>query len=302
MYTYLPWVLLGLLFFVSPAKTWSPQFGSSAATDRRLNPLPSVDWLRRADDEMNIRLPGSRPFRLRATFHAYPGLDFAKPGKSEIITGDGTYEETWLSPERWRREVTFGSYHAVEIRADGMRTFQTTSGMRTFQTTSDYEPSRLLMLLDALLYPVPRLLLEPQLQKDPPLWTLRELSAGPLRYVQLRYVEDGGNGHSYPHSYNLTPQGILVRSDDEMAMMTSWQDDENFGGRIVPRLISVRAMDRELLTVRVSIQGVPAEPSQIVQIAGPTAELGLTLKPFHWNEVHRAKVLDPVMVFAPGNL
>ena len=46
---------------------------------------------------------------------------------------------------RWRREVTFGAYHAVE----------TDSGQaRKMQASSDYEPVRVLMLMESLLFPV----------------------------------------------------------------------------------------------------------------------------------------------------
>ena len=132
----------------TPAQAIRPQtFDSKSPTD----------WFRRADDLTNIRLPGSVPFHMKVTFHAFPGIDFTKPGKSTIVTGDGIYEETWVSPEKWRREVTLGTYHAVEVRADGVR---------KFQATSDYEPSRVLMLLRALLYPMPRFLLEPEIQEE----------------------------------------------------------------------------------------------------------------------------------------
>ena len=91
-----------------------------------------IEWFRRANDATNIRLPGSTPFRMKVTFHAFPGIDFSKPGQSPIQSGDGVYEEVWLSPEKWRREITFGDYHAVEVRADGVR---------KMQSSSDYEPS-----------------------------------------------------------------------------------------------------------------------------------------------------------------
>ncbi len=78
---------------------------------------------------------------MRVAFRAFPGEDFSPPGESLILTGDGVYDETWLSPETWSREVTFGTYRAVETHV---------GGVREFQASSDYEPSRVLMLLDAL--------------------------------------------------------------------------------------------------------------------------------------------------------
>ncbi len=81
------------------------------------------------------------------------------------------YEEVWLSPQRWRREITFGSYHAVEVRADGVR---------KMQSSSDYEPSRVLMLLSAVLAPIPRSILEPELDEAKMHWKVEHLTAGKL--------------------------------------------------------------------------------------------------------------------------
>jgi hypothetical protein len=60
-------------------------------------------WFQRAGEQRNLRLPGSTPFHLKVTFRAFPGLELLPPGKEQILTGDGVYEETWLSPYEWRR-------------------------------------------------------------------------------------------------------------------------------------------------------------------------------------------------------
>jgi TonB family protein len=54
----------------------------------------------------NIRAPGSPPFHLRLRVHA------------EHITTkpvDGTYDEVWLIPNKWRREVTFPGFTQAEV-------------------------------------------------------------------------------------------------------------------------------------------------------------------------------------------
>ena len=174
-----------------------------AAAQLRANPQPAAppqpqtatDWFRRADSLTNIRLPGSAPFHLKVTFHAYPGVDFNPPknpapaiapvpGHPFIITGDGTYEETWLSPEKWRREVNFGSYHAVEVRADGAR---------KFQASEDYEPARVLMLMEALFEPVPRYLIRPEMDAHPHRWDVESKSAGSVPYVSVSHRFDWGS-------------------------------------------------------------------------------------------------------------
>jgi hypothetical protein len=145
-------------------------------------PQHPIDWFRRADNLTNIRLPESPSFHTKITFHAWPGYDFTKSGKSTIVTGDGTYEEFWISPEKWRREVTLGSYHAVEVRADGVR---------KFQASTDYEPSRVLMLMRALLFPMPRYILEPKIQEQQLHWKVEHLTAGTLPFVRISFTETG---------------------------------------------------------------------------------------------------------------
>src|ERR1700742_3735758 len=98
-----------------------------SARPAEVTPGDATHWFVRAEDLTNLRLPGAPPFHLKATFRAGPGLDFAKRGESTMITGDGTYEETWVAPNTWRREVTLGSYHAVEVQGDGVRRMQASS-------------------------------------------------------------------------------------------------------------------------------------------------------------------------------
>lgn len=258
--------------------TIGPVYGSSVP-----QPANATDWFRRADNLTNIRMPGSAHFHLRVAFHAYPGIDFSKPGKSEIITGDGTYEEWWVSPEKWRREVSLAGYHAIEVRADGVR---------KMQASSDYEPSRVLMLLNALLSPIPRNLLEPRLEKDPPDWTVKHLSVGGLNYVQLssRWTAPI-NGITYYTDYNFLPSGVLIRTEDRTSMMTSWQGFTPFATRIVPGQIAVQAMGRPLLAATVQIEPLPGT-YDIAQLPGPAAPPGNTLRPIHGWEAE-LKILNP---------
>jgi TonB family protein len=41
-------------------------------------------------------------------------------------TGTGTYEEIWVSPEKWRKEITFGNYHRILVRK-GDKTYRLTA-------------------------------------------------------------------------------------------------------------------------------------------------------------------------------
>jgi hypothetical protein len=278
MFRTLCWTLLA---FASVASAQIQSTPAQAIRPQTFDPQSPTDWFRRADDLTNIRLPGSAPFHMKVTFHAFPGIDFSKPGKSTILTGDGIYEETWLSPEKWRREVTLGTYHAVEVRADGVR---------KFQATSDYEPSRVLMLLRALLYPMPRFLLEPEIQEEHIHWKMEHLVAGTLPYVRISFTADLGGFGPDPRSYEFLPDGTLVRSEDYNGVMASWQNDARFAGKLVPRHFEVQGagLDGNMVTADISLEAIGATDPGITQLSGEPAEPGMTLRPFDQFDVHLA--------------
>lgn len=249
-------------------------------------PKTAVGWFLRADQLTNIRMPGSPAFHMKVSFHAYPGIDFAPPGKSPIQTGGGTYQEWWLSPERWRREITFGAYHAVEVGADGVR---------RFQASSDYEPSRVLFLLQALLQPVPRHLLEPELEdpaeKDAPSqrsgyyfggargWKVERRDARGLPYVELNWRVDDPQCAPVVATWDLLPSGLPIRVTNVFRLTTTWQDQILFGAREVPRHIEVLALERRIVAADAAIEALSQPDSGLFRLDGEAAEPGMTLRP-----------------------
>lgn len=238
------------------------------------------DWFRRADDLTNLRMSGATPFRMKVTFHAYPGVDLAKKGKSTIITGEGIYEETWLNPETWRREVTFPGYHAVEIRVNGVR---------KYQADSDYEPSRVLMMLDALWSPVPRSVLSPELIDKTVTWKIEPLTAGPLHYVRVSNINRFSIDLAVQTEFDFLPNGVLVRSE-ERGLTTGWQGAKVFGGKLVPGHFEVQAMGHDLVAADVAIAAPGTVDPASFELAGPAADPGATLRPFHWYEVRHPDI------------
>ncbi|HKO19021.1 MAG TPA: hypothetical protein VJU82_09050 [Acidobacteriaceae bacterium] len=292
-----------LLACFSSAQTISPgaPISSRPSSITTEEPKSAADWFRRADELTNIRMPGSLPFHMKVSFHAYPGMDFTEPGKSPIMTGDGTYEEWWYSPRQWRREVTFGSYHAVEVQ----------DGVRKFQATSEYEPSRVLMLLRALLYPIPRYLIEPELQDNPgdshsaiankklP-WKVKHLSAGKLDYVELSYRVDDGKCIDMA-AYDLLPSAVPVRLTDRMGLTTAWEKQTSFGGKAVSQHLTVTAMGRDLVSADIEIRSATPGDSSLAQLAGEQAAACMTLRPFdQWDFPPLSPVRSDVPRLPPG--
>lgn len=247
----------------------------------------ATTWLEHAHALMDLRMPGAAPFHLKVAFHAYPGMDFSKKNKSTIITGDGTYEETWLSPKMWRREVTFPGYHAVEVQVNGVR---------KYQADSDYEPSRVLMMLNALLYPVPINLFSPEYSESHEDWKIDHLMAGTMPYVTLTHRDRGMNDDWFYYSYAFLPSGILVRSN-YFGLVTSWEKDSVFAGKLVPQHFEIQAMQNTLLSADVTIAAAGQTDPKLFELDGPPATPGMTMRPFHMFEIKRAQFYDPTSFF-----
>lgn len=258
--------LLSLAFFLLPA----------AAQPSAPEPKDPMVWFVRASEQMNLRMPGSAPFHMKVTFHAYPGIELTK--KPQIITGDGVYEETWLAPHRWRREVTLGSYHAIEVESDTQR---------KMQASSDYEPSRVLMLLEALLNPIPRNYISPELNKVPLDWKIKNQTTGSLPYVRISRSRI--STHSFVFEYIFLPNGLLVEGN-EAGLATGWSDDVAFAGKVVPKHVSIHGGGQNLLTAEVTVEAAGQVDPATFDLPGGPADPGMTLRPLHSFETNRLSI------------
>lgn len=232
-----------------------------------------TDWFQRAADQMDLRAPGSTPFHMKVTFHALPGIVLSKKESEQIISGDGTYEETWVTPTRWRREVTFGSYHAIEVQSEAGR---------KMQASSDYEPSRVLMLLEALLYPIPRDLTSPSLADEHYWWKIENGAVGSQSYVKISRTFGTAKALI---GYLFLPQGGLIQRIN-LGIVTDWTNSTTFGGKLVPQHIRQQGGTRDLLTADVTVEPAGPVDRTAFEVPGGPAEAGMTLRPLHYYEVH----------------
>lgn len=248
---------------------------SAAAGKERKDPW--TEWFQRAADQMDLRAYGSTAFHMEVKFHAFPGIVFSKKESDQVISGDGTYEETWIGPTKWRREVTFGSYHAVEAESEAGR---------KMQASTDYEPCRVLMLLEALLYPVPRELYSPSLAEEHDWWKIEKGALGTQSYVKISTTFGDAKA---PRAYLFLPNGELLQSI-ELDLVTDWTSPRTFGGRLVPQHIRIQGGTRDLLTAEVTIEPAGARDGPAFELPGREAEAGMTLRPLHKYEVRGWKV------------
>jgi len=224
---------------------------------------------------MALREPGAASFHLHAVFVASAGEEFLEKGeRSDIATGNGTYDEVWFGTHTWRREVKFGVYTATETDANGVR---------KFHATANYEPGRLMMLLDALYSPVPRIYLEKETHAGAG-WKPEQVSAGTLSLVRLS-KSIGSQRAEYSDSYYFLPQSGVLEMSNARGLVTVWSDDALFHGKVVPRSISIRAGERQLLTASISVESASESDRSGLDIPGSRADPGSTLRPFHPDDI-----------------
>ena len=276
------------LLFVSSGQILRPQV---PAPQQIAVPEPktSIEWFSRANEEMNIRMPGSASFHMKVLFHAFPGNEHLGRGdKPDVITGDGIYEETWVASHLWRREVTFADYHAVEVESD--------HGRKMWAST-DYEPSRLMMLLDPLLDPVPRYLVSREGQHSAIAkgWHIDHLANEGTSMVRIARREHAASGE-FTDAFYFSPSGILLL-EDRYGLTTSWSNGVTFADKIVFTRIVVSAGERTLLTADATIAAeAQADPGEF-ELEGGSSDAGKTLRPLRFIEVEHGPILlsaDPV--------
>lgn len=248
-------------------------------------PKTAMGWFARASDRMAIRMPGSAPFHLQVTFHAYPGEELLGPKEApQVITGNGTYDELWLSPHKWRREVIFAGYHAVEVESENGR---------KMQASSDYEPSRVLMLLNALLEPIPRNTVTREYGREGlSHWAIDHISSGNVTLVRISKSEGDERGE-FTEAFYFTPLGLLLLRN-EYGLATKWESPVAFSGRIVPREIEVQATrDRTLLKAEITIAPAAPPAAPVFDLPGPEAAPGETLRPLQYFEIKQPDARNP---------
>ena len=159
------------------------------------------------------------------------------------------------------------------------------------QASSEYEPSRVLMLLDALLTPVPRNLDSVEHKHEGGEgWRMLPVTSGPVSLMRLTRAYGGGNVRALNDSYLFLSQGLLVMRS-ERDIVTQWSDDFIFDGKAVPRHIAVMAVDRQLVTADVTIEPAGKVDAGTLDLPGDAADPGMTLRPLREFEVNMPELM-----------
>jgi hypothetical protein len=155
----------------------------------------AADTLTNLESHALERAAGTPAFHLKADFQANGTVEFK---------GAGTYEEWWLSPSRWRKEVTLSKYHLVLLCVDGKI---------SRDSTEDYIPMRVYELLHSVL---PALPTQDELVEDGP-WTVGTATLQSTELLRLaRRGDPPKDGKLVPpeHAYYINPKENVVQLRD----------------------------------------------------------------------------------------
>jgi len=239
---------------------------AAAATQK-----PPATFLKNAALYQDFRSTGAAPFHLVAVFESL--------GPSEY-NGNGTYEETWFSPDQLRREITLGSYHGVEIR-NGRQTY--------LEQNKPYEPSRVLLLLKTV---IPGSLMESKYRpfhaKD---WHVDDI---PFEGKTFDRVSKGDKDDpSFVESVILNSDGAPVETQAG-GIVTYYSSQRVFHGARFPGEITVRSLAKDtLLTISLrKLEDPVADATISLALPGPASQTSDTLMPLEaGGPVHAPEVL-----------
>jgi len=204
-----------------------------------------MEFLAKAASLQSLRSLGAKPFKLQVTIHAQ-GI-VATPT-------DGTYEEIWLSRDKWQRKISFPGFQQVEI------------GDTDSKWTSrnlDFEPEVAAVVSSAI---QPRIELEPQefvagvhkVKRD-------EMSVNCVR-IGLRKVD--------VRELCFDSSGLLI-TDEEGNKRFEFSDYLKAGDKMYPRHIRVLYRKKEVLVAHVDAP-VPLADAGAIEFKRPPGAVQLT--------------------------
>lgn len=211
-----------------------PMYSRAQSDSVPLTDVRAHTYFDRARSLSGLRVKGAPPFHMKGSFEAM--------GSAELI-GRGTYEETWISPTEWRREVTLKGEAVVESR-NGDTIYRKFKGA--------YAPRRCDELLDVMSIWLP---FETRGDSDDSDWHVVEapLSGVPLIRISRGHIDDRDKPDTETIMYYFDPTTGLLRAYFDMAEIAVFNGFQQFNSVQVPRRISVAEYGQQILQLNVDV-------------------------------------------------
>lgn len=190
------------------------------------------ELMAKAAAAQNLRSLEARPFSLHMSVHA-----------ERIVTAptDGTYDEVWVSPEKWRRKIAFIGFDQTEVGD---------ANSEWMSRSLDFRP-RLVTLMESAIFP--KFDLQPK-EAVASVHTKKKSDIS-VRCVSLR----GEHGQSRELCFD--PSGALA-VEEKGERRIEFSDYAKFGGKIYPRSIRVYYKGKEVVTVHMGDPTSISDPGE----------------------------------------
>jgi len=188
----------------------------SAATQPEVKPI--FDKMRAA---CNLRLDGAPSFHMKASFHSEDGA------------AKGSYEETWVSPKKWRKEVKVNDTSVVEVRTED-------AFYRTFP--GKFAPRLADDVVEFLSFSVPGDNGSDLHDAD---WSTVNTKLGNLPVLRLSngYISPQGKPDGLTVVYFIEDKTTFIRGRYHYSTLTVFNDLQPFGEKTVARKLTMLGGD-----------------------------------------------------------
>ena len=175
---------------------------------------PMFDRMRTTGD---LRLDGAPGFHMKASFHSEDG------------SAKGTYEETWVSPKKWHREVKLNDTSVVEVRTE-------TAFYRTFP--GKYAPRLADDVIDAISFNLPGDNGNDFHDAD---WNIVDAKLANLPVLRLSagYISPQGKPDALAMLYFVEDKTAFLRGRYHYSAVTVFNDLQPFGEKTVARKLTI---------------------------------------------------------------
>ena len=205
---------------------------------------PIFDRMRAAQ---NLRLEGAPSFHLKANF------------QSEDNTAKGIYEETWVAPKKWRREVTLNGNHIVEVRTED-------AFYRTFP--GQYAPRLADDVIDVLSFGLPG---DNGADYHAPDWTALNTTLVNLPVLRLSngYINPQGRPDPLTALYFIEEKTGFIRGRHHYSNLAVFNDLRAFGNKTVARKVTLFGSDVSRLEIVIdTLEPAPLASESLLQMPG----------------------------------
>jgi len=180
----------------------------------------ATELINRAATRQGIRSAGEKPYILRVKFRA----EHIVPKPME-----GQYEEVWMSPDKWRRELVLSGYKQVEIGGFGSKWL---SRNLEFNPMPSYLLETALDAFTELKMPTVEKVISIQTKKN--------------KRSELRCIEFAAEHASPKRGLCFNDSGVLV-SEEYLQQKFEYENFGTYGDKTFPRTIRIYADDRKVL-------------------------------------------------------